>query len=72
MNKLTLSTRSQDDDLDVAQITPDTPIFVLRDSQASDNQTQQKRPMWKRTGNSKWDMQNNDLQANRAGKWRQS
>ena len=40
MNKLTLSARSQDDDLDIVQIAPATPIFVLRESQPSDDQTQ--------------------------------
>jgi hypothetical protein len=70
MNKLTLSARSQDDDLDIVQIAPATPIFVLRESQPSDDQTQKKQPMWKRTGNSKWDAKNNDLQVNRAGKWK--
>jgi hypothetical protein len=69
MNKLTLSTISQDDDLDVAQVVS-TPIFVVRESKPSENQTQQKQSMWKRTGTSKWDAQNNDLQANRAGKWK--
>lgn len=70
MNKHTLSTRWQDDDLDAVQTVPTSPIFVVRDSQPLDDQSQQKQPVWKRTGNSKWDAQNNDLQVNRAGKWK--
>ena len=70
MNKLTLSTRSQDDDLDIVQVAHVSPVFVVREPQPSDDQTQQKQSMWKRTGNSKWDAQNNDAQTNRAGKWK--
>lgn len=70
MSKQTSSTRWQDNDLDVVETVPASPIFVVRDSQPSDDRTQQKQSMWKRAGNSKWDAQNNDAQANRAGKWK--
>lgn len=69
MNKHTLSTRAENDDLDVVQ-TVASPIFVVRDTQPSENQTQQKQSMWKHTGNSKWEAQNNDAQTSRAGKWK--
>ncbi len=70
MNKNTLSARSQDDDLGVVQAVPTSPIVVIRESKHSENQTQQKQSMWKRTGSTKWNTQNNDLQTNRAGKWK--
>lgn len=70
MSKQTSSTRWQDNDFDVVEAVPASPIFVVRDSQPSDDQTQQKQSMWKRTGSSKWDAQNNDAQANRMGKWK--
>jgi hypothetical protein len=70
MSKQTSSTRIHADDLYAGQTVPTSPVFVVRDSQPSDDQSQQKQPMWKRTGNSKWDTQNNDAQTNRAGKWK--
>lgn len=69
MNKLTSSTRSHADDLDVLETVHASPIFVARDSQL-DDWTQQKQLMWKRAGTAKWDVQNNDVQSNRAGKWK--
>lgn len=70
MKNTTLSTRLHDDDLDVEQAVPAYSIFEVRDPQPSGDQTRQKQSMWKRTGDSKWDVQNNDAQTNRAGKWK--